>query len=36
MSGDRIHCFFDIGIDGKVAGRIVFEVGSRFWPAALR
>ncbi len=31
MSGDRIHCFFDIAIDGKGVGRIVFEVGRGVW-----
>ena len=32
--GDRVHCFFDIAIDGKVVGRIIFEVGRRVCPFA--
>ena len=26
---DRVHTFFDISIDGKVIGRIIFEVSRK-------
>merc|ERR1712137_808375 len=30
--GDRVHCFFDVSIDGRVVGRIVFELYTDITP----